>query len=171
MKLNLAGKRESSWLLRSTAKYETQCCMTFFQEIPEHFKYFILSTHKADPCNQEVIHYFLQYTGITLENIAITFPLQEAVKPPLKSSRWSFTHWSMLMTPPKKPGTEGDMQQIPVYSTKSVESYKLIVWRRPKSYVRLSLHKPFTEPISIKGNATGKWRFWILGCMYERETA
>ena len=59
----------------------------FFQEIPEYFKYFILSTHKTDPCNREVIHYFLQYTGITLENIAITFPLQEAVKPPLKSSR------------------------------------------------------------------------------------
>lgn len=36
---------------------------------------------------EKVVHYFLQYIGITLENIAITFPLQEAVKPPLKSSR------------------------------------------------------------------------------------
>lgn len=47
----------------------------------------------------------------------------------------------MLMTPPQKPGTEGDMQQIPVYSTKSVKSYKLIVLR-PKSYIRLNVHKP-----------------------------
>lgn len=36
---------------------------------------------------EKAIHYFLQYIGIRLENIAITFLLQEAVKPPLKSSR------------------------------------------------------------------------------------
>lgn len=41
---------------------------------------------------EKAMYYFLQYVGITLENIAITFPLQEAVKALLKSSRQSFTH-------------------------------------------------------------------------------
>lgn len=66
------------------------------------------------------------------------------------------------MTPPEKPGIEGDMPQILVYSSKSVESYKLIVWRRLKSYIKLNLNKTIMEPTTFTDNATEKW-FWILG--------
>lgn len=100
--------------------------MTFFQEIPEHFKYFILSTHKTDPCNQEVFVLFLQYTGITLENIAITFTSGSS-KASTKILKVIIHTLIYANDSSKKPDTEGDMQQIPVYSTKSDESYKLIV--------------------------------------------
>jgi hypothetical protein len=122
-----------------------------------------LFTHKTHPHSWEGHALFFSVYRYHTRKYSYNFSTSGSSKPSLKSSRKSFTHWCTLMTSSEARHTRWCHKFH--FSTKSPESYKLIVWRKPKSCIRLNFHKLFPASTRFSVNASEKWRFWSLGCV------